>query len=40
MKKYCVLPFVCGAMVMLAFTTLGQSNPSHHIPVKIWKVET
>jgi hypothetical protein len=24
MKKYCVLPFVCGAMVMFAFTTLGR----------------
>jgi hypothetical protein len=32
MKKYCVLSFVCGAVVMLAFTTLGQSNPSHHYP--------
>jgi hypothetical protein len=40
MKKYGVLSFVCGAVVMLAFTTLGQSNPSHHILVKVWKVET
>jgi hypothetical protein len=40
MKKYRVPSFVCGAVVMLAFTTLGQSNPSHHIPVKVWKVET
>src|SRR5947207_3398799 len=31
MKKYCVLSFVCGAVVMLAFTTLGQSHPSHHV---------
>jgi len=31
MKPYYVLSFLCGAAVMLGFSTLRGSNPSHHV---------
>jgi hypothetical protein len=31
MKPSCVLPFLCGAAVMLGLSALGGSNPSHHV---------
>jgi len=31
MKAYYFLSFVCGAVVMLSFSALSGSNPSHHV---------
>jgi len=31
MKPYYVLSFLCGAALMLGFSTLRGSNPSHHV---------
>src|SRR5436190_19134037 len=31
MKTYYVLSFLCGAAVMLGFSALSGSNPSHHV---------
>lgn len=41
MKTRCVLPLLCGAAVMLGFSALSGSNPSHHVyELRMYHVNT